>query len=56
MVRFASHRYEGTAGGSNTERMNIEHRTPNIECRMEKDAETEIGSELLRIFYRKKKN
>ena len=31
MVRFASQRFQGIAGRSNTERMNIERRMSNIE-------------------------
>jgi len=34
MVDLNLYRYQGIAGRSNTERMNIEHRTSNIECRM----------------------
>ena len=31
MVKLASHRFQGIAGRSNTEKTNIEHRTSNIE-------------------------
>jgi hypothetical protein len=36
MVKLASHRFQGIAGRSNTEKMNIEHRTSNIEFLMKK--------------------
>ena len=36
---------EGSRVQRFTEKMNIEHRTSNIECRMRKDEETEIAVE-----------